>query len=297
LSELVAITSGDLTARIHPLGAELHSLTDSADREYMTDADPAYWTGHAPILFPIVGELRGGTYRLDGREYALPRHGFARRSSFELIEHRGHIARFRLTDSAETRGVYPFAFALELSYRLHGKRLEVEALVRNTGDVPLPFNLGFHPAFAWPLPGGGDKLAHAIVFEREEPADLRALDDKGLFAGRAPSPVNGNTLALAPELFAADALVWDALESRAVTYHGEADAPALHVAFPDTPYLGVWQKPGADFICIEPWQGLADEAAFLGEFSDKPGVVTLASGTSRSFRMDVTVKRAEESQP
>ena len=117
MSDLVTITSGDLTARIAPLGAELHSLTDAAGREYMTDADPAFWTGHAPILFPIVGELRDGTYRLDGREYALPRHGFGRRSPFALIEHRGHITRFRLTDSEDTRAVYPFAFALELTYR------------------------------------------------------------------------------------------------------------------------------------------------------------------------------------
>jgi galactose mutarotase-like enzyme len=297
LSELVTITSGDLTARIHPLGAELHSLTDAAGREYMTDADPAYWTGHAPILFPIVGELRGGTYRLDGREYALPRHGFARRSRFELIEHRGHIARFRLSDSAETRAVYPFAFALELSFRLHGTRLEVEALVRNTGREPLPFNLGFHPAFAWPLPDGGDKLAHAILFEHEELADLRGLDDKGLLAGRTSSPLRGDTLALTPELFANDALVWDALESQSVTYRGAGATPALHVAFPDTSYLGVWQKPGADFICIEPWQGLADEAVFEGDFAEKAGLVTLSPGTTRSFRLDVTVRPAEEPQP
>jgi galactose mutarotase-like enzyme len=297
MSELVTITSGDLTARIHPLGAELHSLTDAAGREYMTDADPAYWTGHAPILFPIVGELRGSTYRLNGREYALPRHGFARRSRFESVEHRGHIARFRLTDSAETRAVYPFAFALELTFGLHGARLEVEASVRNTGDAPLPFNLGFHPAFAWPLPGGGDKLAHAIVFDRVEPSDLRALDDKGLLAGRTSSPVRGDTLALSAELFAADALVWDELESRSATYRGAAGAPALHIDFPDTSYLGVWQKPGADFICIEPWQGLADEADFAGELQQKAGILTLPPGAARSFRMDVTVHPVEEYQP
>lgn len=297
MSELVTIASEVLTARIHPLGAELHSLTDAAGREYMTDADPAYWTGHAPILFPIVGELQGGTYRLDGREYALARHGFARRSRFKLVEHRDHLVRWRLTDSAETRAVYPFAFALELGYRLHGARLEVEAVVRNTGDGPLPFNLGFHPGFAWPLPGGGDKLAHAIVFEREEPADLRALDGQGLFAGSTASPVRGDTLPLAPDLFAADALVWDRLESRSLTYRGAAASPALHIAFPDTSYLGIWQKPGADFVCIEPWQGLADEAGFAGDFTQKAGIVTLAPGGTRSFRMDVTVQPAQDDQP
>jgi galactose mutarotase-like enzyme len=297
LSELVAITSGDLTARIHPLGAELHSLTDAAGREYMTDADPAYWTGHAPILFPIVGELRGGTYRLDGREYALPRHGFARRSRFELIEHRGHIARFRLADSAETRAVYPFAFELELTYRLTGGWLEVEALVRNTGDKPLPFNLGFHPAFAWPLPDGGDKRGHTVEFTCAEPADLRALDPHGLLAGSTPSPLQGKVLALSPELFETDALIWDRLQSRSVVYRDALGRDTLHIDFPDTEYLGIWQKPGANFVCIEPWQGMADEADFIGGFREKAAIVTLTAGQVRSFRMDVVVRPPLEPQP
>ncbi len=296
MSDLVTITSGDLTARIAPLGAELHSLTDAAGREYMTDADPAFWTGHAPILFPIVGELRDGTYRVDGREYALPRHGFARRSPFALIEHRGHITRFRLTDSEDTRAVYPFAFALELTYRLSGLRLEIEALVRNPGEAELPFNLGFHPAFAWPLPDGGDALDHAIVFAREEPGALRLLDEQGLLAGKRPTPVQGDTLPLTPELFAQDALVWDAPQSHAVTYRAAPGGPELQVAFPDTAFLGVWQKPGAHFICIEPWQGLADDAGFTGDFRDKAGMVLLPPGHTRSFRVDVTVDPAKDTR-
>lgn len=285
---LVTIASETLTARIHPLGAELWSLTDARGREFMTDADPAFWTGHAPILFPIVGELAGGQYRLGAEAHALPRHGFARRSTFSLVEHHGHVARFRLSDSAETRAVYPFAFVLELTYRLLGARLEIEAAVRNPGDAPLPFSLGFHPAFAWPLPEGGDKLAHTIVFARDEPGALRRLNDKGLFEGTGASPVDGRTLALAPELFAGDALVWDDPASRSVEYRGE-HGPALRIDFPDTPYLGVWQKPGAAFLCIEPWHGLADAEGFAGDFRDKPGVIVLPAGAVRSFRVDVTV--------
>lgn len=291
MSDLVSIASPDLTARINPLGAELWSLTDPAGREYMTDADPAFWTGHAPVLFPIVGALAGGTYRLGDDEYALSRHGFARQSPFTLVEHGGHLARFRLVDDAQTRAVYPFAFTLELTFRLHGARLEIEAAVRNPGDVPLPFSLGFHPAFAWPLPGGGDKLAHAIVFDHEEREPLRRLDADGLLDGSAPSPVQGKRLPLTPELFAEDALIWDDLASRAVTYRGENGA-ALRVEFPDTPYLGVWQKPGAAFVCIEPWQGLADPVGFAGDFRDKPGVLLLPAGEVRSFRVDVSVTAA-----
>ena len=291
---MIEIASDALTARIAPLGAELVSLRDAQGRELMTDADPAFWTGHAPLLFPIVGRLEGDTYRVNGETYSLPQHGFARRREFALVEQAANGAVFRLEDDAATRAVYPFAFALELTYRLDGHRLEIEAQVRNPGDAELPFNLGFHPAFAWPLPDGGDKLAHSIVFEHEEPGALRCLDDQGLLAGERATPVRGNTLALAPELFAEDALVWDAPQSHAVTYRGEPGGPALHVAFPDTAFLGVWQKPDADFVCIEPWQGLADEAEFTGEFRDKAGMVLLPPGHTRSFRVDVTVDPAKD---
>lgn len=293
MSDLVTIGSRDLTARINPLGAELWSLTDARGREYMTDADPAFWTGHAPVLFPIVGELKGGTYSLGGKDYALPRHGFARRSMFELVEHRENVARFRLTDSAETRAVYPFGFVLELTLRIEGMRLEMEASVRNPGDVPLPFSFGFHPAFAWPLPDGGEKLAHSLEFACDEPLDVWRLDGDGLVARDEMSPIRGNLLALSPELFEDDAMVLDALHSRRLRYQSQSGAPYLDIAFPDTPYLGLWQKPGANYICIEPWQGLADAADASGDFRDKRGVITLPPGAVHAMRMDVTVTTAD----
>ncbi|MDE8650832.1 aldose 1-epimerase family protein [Novosphingobium album (ex Liu et al. 2023)] len=289
-ADLVSIASGGLTARIHPLGAELWSLTDAQGREYMTDADPAFWTGHAPILFPIVGELRGGTYRLGDREFAMARHGFARRSPFALVERRADVARFRLTDSDETRAHYPFAFVLEMGFRLTlDGRLEMEARIANPGNESLPFSFGFHPAFAWPLPDGGEKLAHAVTFEHAEPADIRCLDDQGLVAGHAESPLDGKSLRLSPDLFVGDALIWDRLASRRLAYHGPTGTPRLEIAFPDTPFMGVWQKPGAGYICIEPWHGLADAADFAGDFRDRPGVITLPPGAVHCLRMDVTV--------
>ena len=297
MTDLVEISSAGLTAKINPLGAELWSLTDQQGREYMTSADPAFWSGHAPILFPNVGELAGGTYRIGGKEYALARHGFARRNPFELVEHRGHLARFRLRDSEQTRAVYPFAFELELAFRLAGMRLEVEALVRNTGTGDLPFSLGFHPGFAWPLPGGGDKLAHAIRFQSDEPLDIWRLDADGLVSDGEASPVRGKLLALDPALFERDAMIWDELRSTWVEYAGGAGAPSLRVDCPDLPYLGLWQKPGADFICIEPWHGLADDAGYAGDFREKRGVIVLPPAQVRSFRMDVTVTPAKETQP
>lgn len=293
MTDFVEIASEGLTARINPFGAELSSLTDAAGREYMTDADPAFWTGRAPLLFPIVGALAEDTLRVDGQAYSMPKHGFARRSAFRLTEQSAHRAVFRLEDSAETRASYPFAFALDMAFTLSGMTLAMEATIHNTGDAPLPFSFGYHPAFAWPLPGGADKAAHRVVFEHEEPQPIRQIERAtGLMQPEGvSSPVKGRELALDPELFRADALIWTELHSRRLAYGAEGGA-WLDVAFPDTPMLGIWQVPGARYICIEPWQGHADPAGYSGEFRDKPGVVILPEGAGRSFRMDVTIRPA-----
>lgn len=284
----VQIAGPQLAARIDPFGAELLSLTDADGREYMTDADPAFWTGHAPLLFPIVGGLVGDRYRHGGTEYALPRHGFARRSHFEVIAGDGDSVTFRLSDSAETRAAYPFAFTLDMAFAVDGPTLRMTARVTNPGAEVLPFSFGYHPAFAWPLPGGGDKLGHALIFAADEPQDVRRLDAAGLLDGSEPSPVKDRVLPLSPGLFAADALVWDHVHSRRIAYRSPG-GPWLEIAF-DLPMLGIWQKPGAEFICIEPWAGHADPAGFTGEVADKPGIVLLPPGSEMTLGMDVTVR-------
>lgn len=290
MTDLLSISSGDFTARISPLGAELWSLADRDGREYMTDADPAYWTGHAPVLFPIVGALNEGRYRLGEVAYELPRHGFARHSLFACVDHGESDATFRLTDNDETRRAYPFAFTLDMTFRLDGATLRMTAAVRNRGDEAMPFSFGFHPAFAWPLPGGAAKEAHRVVFAKDEPHPIRRIDPSSglLLPGAQSSPVAGRTLAPDAALFEGDALIWDELGSRALRF-GAPGGASLDIAFPDMPMLGIWQKPGAGYLCIEPWQGIADPAGFAGDFRDKPGVVSLPRGASRSFRMDVTV--------
>lgn len=291
MTDLITIVSADLTARINPLGAELWSLTDWQGREWMTDADPAFWTGHAPLLFPIVGALNGGTYRLGDTTYVLPKHGFARTSRFECTTPSEADAGFRLSDSAATRAVYPFAFNLEMWFRLVGRSLHMTATVSNPGAEPLPFSFGFHPAFAWPLPGGADKPAHRIVFAEAEPQPIRRIDPASglLLPEPFETPVEGRTLAPDAALFEADALIWGALQSRSLTF-GVPAGPALDIDFPDTPMLGIWQKPGANYLCIEPWQGIADPLGYAGDLRDKPGVVMLPPGGQRSFRMTVTLR-------
>lgn len=289
---MIEIASDALAATLNPDGAELWSLRDADGRELMTDADPAFWTGHAPLLFPIVGGLAGDRYRLrDGRSFVLPRHGFARRSTFELAEQEpGHVT-FRLTDSAQTLAVWPFPFRLDMAYRIEGATLFTTATVTNRGEAPMPFSFGHHPAFAWPLPYGAAKEDHRILFEHPEPAPIRLLDGAGqVLPDPRPTPVEGRELTPTPEVFAHDALIWDRLESRSLLW-GAPGTPNLRIDFDGLPMLGLWQKPGAQYLCIEPWAGIADPVGYDGPLEDKPGIILLPPGGTRAFRMDVTLVR------
>ena len=286
-ADRVAIASGALHAAIDPLGAELVSLRDADGRELMTDADPAFWSGHAPLLFPIVGRLAGDTLRLDGRTFPMKQHGFARRMRFEPVVAAPDRAVFRLVDTEETRASYPFAFRLDVAFALAGATLDIAVTIANPGDVPLPASFGFHPAFAWPLPYGAPRAAHRIVFDRA-PGPLRRLGDDGtLLSASFASPLEGATLPLTDALFQDDALIWTGTGGTALTY-GAPGTPQLRIAS-DAPDLGIWTKPGAHFVCIEPWHGHADPQGFAGDFRDKPGVFPIAPGAERRIGMQVTL--------
>jgi galactose mutarotase-like enzyme len=289
MPDLIEIASTELSAAINPLGAELTHLRDPQGRELMTDADPRWWTGHAPILFPVVGRPNGDIIRIDGVEYAMKQHGFARHKLFDLVEHGAAHALFRLTDNEETRAIYPFAFALEIGFRLDGPTLAVEVRIANRGDAVMPASFGFHPAFAWPLPYGEPREAHRILFEADEPEALKEIVPGGQIGTvERPSPLDGRTLALRDDLFANDALIWDPVHSRRVTY-GAPVGPQLDISFPDTAKLGIWTRPGAHYVCIEPWHGIADPQGFNGDFRDKPGVFEIAPRGEWSCSMRVTL--------
>lgn len=286
---MIEIAGARLNAAINPLGAELSHLRDADGRELMTDADPAFWSGRAPLLFPIVGRLMDDRYRLDGKEYPLPQHGFARRQAFDVIEQAADRAAFRLTDNDETRAVYPFAFTLDAAFRVQDATLTMDITVANTGDRDMPASFGFHPAFAWPLPYGAAKAAHRIVFAQAEPGRLAAIVKGGwMDAGGWDSPVEGRVLPLDDALFERDALVWNPVRSQSIAY-GAEDGPQLVCDFPDTPALGLWMKPGARYLCIEPWHGIADPHGFDGEIWDKPLMQRYVPGEARTFTMRVTL--------
>ncbi|WP_093665377.1 aldose 1-epimerase family protein [Sphingomonas gellani] len=287
---MVRIRSDALTAAINPFGAELSHLEDADGRELMTNADPAFWTGRAPLLFPIVGALNDDTLRVDGGAYRMGKHGFARKSLFEMVETGDSHAVFALEDSEQTRAQYPFAFRLEAAFRLTGATLAIDITIANRGDVTMPASFGFHPALAWPLPFGAAKEAHRITFAAQEPGALKAIAADGtIAAATVPSPLqDGYVLALHDDLFAHDALVWDPVHAQSVTY-GADTGPRLQVAFPDTPRLGIWTKPGARYVCIEPWHGIADPEGYTGDFRDKPGVFEVPVGGAKHIGMSITL--------
>jgi galactose mutarotase-like enzyme len=283
------IQSDTLTAAISPLGAELRRLTTRDGLDLQWNGDPEVWTGRAPILFPVIGVLDGGVYRLDGQTYAMPKHGFARHSTFAVVDVQPRSAIFRLSASDQTRPLYPFEFQLDLEFALDGPKLAIAATVANLGDAPMPASFGFHPALRWPLPFDRPRAEHRIVFEKDEPAPIRRIDADGLLTPQPhPTPVTGRTLALRDDLFVDDALIFDRLQSRRAVYGAES-GPQLAVDFQDFAELGVWTKPGAGFICIEPWAGMADPKGFAGDFRNKPGVFEVAPGAGRRLAMSITL--------
>ena len=268
--DIVSIASPELKAEINPFGAELWRLQDAQGRDLLWDGDPAWWTGRAPLLFPVIGRLPEDQFTHAGQAFDLPKHGFARRRAFAVVDRFPDRARFRLRSDAATQQAYPFDFVLEVAFEIDGPELRTAANIRNLGAGPMPATFGFHPAFRWPLPDAGERSAHQITFPEDEAGPLRRLGAGGLLdPARRPTPVAGRRLPLRDAWFEEDALIFERPASRSVRYAGEG-GPALTLAWSGLPHLGVWTKPGAPFICIEPWRDLPAEAGAPAALIDRP---------------------------
>jgi galactose mutarotase-like enzyme len=275
--------SDGAAATIRAHGAELCSLKDPHGLELLWQAGPE-WRRHAPLLFPIVGKLKNDELRHRGKTYPMTQHGFARDHRFEWIEREPDRCTLVLTDSAETRQRYPFAFRLAVSYALQHADLDVTLEIANTGEEILPTSIGAHPAFNWPLLPELEKQAYALTFSNDEAAPVRRLKDGLLRAAPEPTPVHGKTLALSERLFDDDAVILDRLASTSVRYAADR-GPSIEMLWEGFSELGVWSKPGgAPFVCIEPWCGTASPADFDGEFTDKPGLMHIAPGDKRVLK-------------
>ncbi|MGI4739598.1 MAG: aldose 1-epimerase family protein [Janthinobacterium lividum] len=289
------LTSATARVEIALQGAELTSFTNLATGlEYMWQADPAQWGRHAPLLFPIVGKLPADMYLVEGKEYKLPQHGFARDQEFQLILHDAHSLTFQLMASAESKQLYPFEFELRVRYELRGSVLTVGWHVRNPAAAPheLLFSIGAHPAFNCPLqPAAGEQFGD-YSFHFDHPVHLqRQLLLSGLRNGdTAPVPTADAALPLTYELFKDDALVFDHFDfTRLTLQKADKTGPFVRMQFNGFPYLGLWTKgPGAAFVCIEPWQGVASPVGPPQELRDKKGILTLAP--SQEFETSYSIE-------
>ena len=279
---MLTLANARCRATFSPHGAELTSFALDG-RDYLWPADPAVWGRHAPVLFPIVGRLPDDTYLHRGQPYRLPQHGFARDREFALLSHNADELTFELRDDAQSRALFPFAFRLRIRYELHETTLRVSWQVHNPADdasQPLLFSIGAHPAFRCPL---GPKQAafedYFFAFDHAVTLDKQLLA-AGLRTGQTTLVLRQQTeLPLSYELFADDALVFSRFDFTALTLRSRRSAQFVRVRFAGFPYLGLWTKgPGADFVCVEPWHGVASPVGPVQELAEKEGILTLAPG-------------------
>ncbi|MEM9829678.1 MAG: aldose 1-epimerase family protein [Bacteroidota bacterium] len=269
-----------LTVTFKTAGAELTSARRKDNNwEYIWQADPAVWARHAPVLFPIVGRLVDNQYTLRGETYSMGQHGFARDQNFSVVSHSATEITFGLTASPETQKIYPFNFVLDIHYTLNGDELTVTYQVTNHDQVDLPFSIGAHPAFYCPAQQGQQWEEYHLKFEKNETLDRHLLEN-GLRNEKTERLLtNEDVLPLHRKLFESDAIIFKDTESDWVQIIRRSDGqPIVTVSFSGFPYLGIWQKVGADFYCIEPWYGIADTADRSGDFTEKEGIRQLSPG-------------------
>jgi len=280
---IVTISNAILSATINTLGAELISLVKN-NKNYIWQVDEMYWNKTSPILFPIVGRLKNDSYTFNGKTYQLPRHGFARNMEFSFDKKSNSQVIFELNESEETKTNYPFDFKLLVAYTLMDNELVIEYFVRNQSDEVLPFSIGAHPAFAI-----SDKFEnYSLQFNNEDTFETHHLENESFNGKTTLVETKNNAIALKYATFEKDALVFKQLKSNEVILKNK-DKAILKVNFDHFPYLGIWTKQNAPFICIEPWCGLADSSNHNGNFEEKEGINYLSAGEDflRAMRIEI----------
>lgn len=266
---MITIKNSCLTVDISPVGAEFQSIR-SAEREYLWQGDPAYWSGRSPILFPLTGNVWEKKYMHNGTTYDMPAHGFARHLTFEVVEQSEAEVRLASTSNEETLKIYPFPFRLEVVYRLEGMRLTTEWHVTNLGSEDMPFRIGGHPAFNWDWNEGEDR--GAMVFDAEGPLHGTLLDQKGCVHRELQffeQPLEaGGVLPLKRDYFdPIDTLIIEGAQVHSALLRDNQERPIVRISF-DCDVFCIWTPTGkrAPFVCLEPWYGRCDRTGDTGEF-------------------------------
>lgn len=273
------IDSDHLKVTIQKEGAELCSvISKKSGKEYIWQASPEVWGSHAPNLFPVIGGLKEGKYRYKGNWYEMPKHGFIRRNENLTVEEVFNDSISFLLHSEEViKKIYPFDFQFRIQFSVTESTLTVSHQVINIGLEDLLFSLGGHPAFNCPIHENADYEDYHLEFDQEEYAETHLLDiEKGLVTNETELVLdNSAKLPLHKNLFDRDALIFKNLKSNSISLVHKNKGKVLSMDISDFPYLGIWAKPGADYICIEPWLGIADSVHHNQNLEDKEGIILL----------------------
>ncbi len=287
---MITLENELLKASFVQKGAELQSLiSKTSGLEYIWDANPKDWAKHSPVLFPIVGALKDNKYVYQDRAFNLSRHGFARDMEFELESKSADEIVFTLKASPETRAVFPFEFSLSLIYTLTTHGLGCSYRVYNPSDEDLLFSVGGHPAFATPVNENIKYEDYFLRFSEDEEIILNKIADNLISDEVISIPLRDKMLPLSHELFYQDALVIKSLKSKKISLQNKVNSHGLHFNFDGFPYLGIWSAKDANFVCLEPWCGIADGVNASGQLSEKEGIIILSAEESwqRTWSVDI----------
>lgn len=274
---MITLLNNDIIVLINEKGAELQSVLYN-DVKYLWQADAKFWGKHAPVLFPIVGELKDGKYVFNDKEYKLSRHGFARDKMFEAEQIDSTRAVFTLNNDEATFALYPFEFIFHVEFVIKESELFCTYHVQNINADVMYFSVGGHPAFNVPLNKNLSYTDYFLRFENDEEIK-RYLLQNGLLSGETESiQLDNKTLQLKPELFYKDAIVLKHINSKQIRLQSHKDSHGLKFKFDGFPYFGIWAAKDAPFVCLEPWRGIADNIHHNNNLKTKEGINELAAG-------------------
>ena len=286
---LYTLQNEQLTVTLSDLGAEVVSVKGASGCEYIWQADPKYWAGKAPLLFPICGRLTEGRYTYGGKTYEMNLHGFCRKTVFAGEKLSDSAVRFTLSDTEETRAIYPFSFALTVDYTLEGNTIYSSLTVENTGKELLPVTMGLHPGFNVPLDTGSFEDWYVEFSEPCSPDKLIFSDTCYLTGKKVAFPLeNGRRLLLRHDLFDNDA-IFLSRAGQTVTLRSDKSERSVVFSFPEFPYLGFWHAPKTDapYVCIEPWCGLPAYDGEIDDFATKCDLFRLSAGDGKKLSYSI----------
>ena len=274
------------------LGAELTSVQYNGKEMLFQGAKVLdsngniYWKRQAPILFPIVGQLKNSQTQIEGEIYEMSQHGFARDMDFEEISKTENKHHYLLKYNEETLKKYPYKFELHVIYEIIGDTLTVTYKVKNIDDKTIYFGLGGHPAFNCDYSNG----EYEIVFsENEDKIVFLKLKNGLIDTEKAQNILQDNKIYLKEDTFDNDAVIMKNLKSnKVILQNHETNQKMLELDFTGFPYLALWSKKGAPFVCIEPWQNTADRIDSTQIYKDKEGIIELPK--DKEYKCEFKIK-------